>query len=278
MQITIDTSVLESLLILATVIEARDSYTGGHAWRVAKYAERLAIEAGMSDGETFAALVGGLVHDIGKVGVPDAVLNKRGKLDDSEMAAMHAHPGIGTGVIERHPLAILALKAVAGHHERPDGKGYPLGGSSEPPYARIIGIADAFDAMTSDRPYRKGMPSAEAAAIIKECRTSQFDAELADKFIGLVEKGALAHVIGHANDFRAMLACGACGLTIAPPAHIHDGDHITCPVCAGDYVLHASGSSFQPEWTGQILKAPVPAPDRSAIDAVMRVAPKTVAL
>ncbi|HAP44246.1 MAG: hypothetical protein A2087_02100 [Spirochaetes bacterium GWD1_61_31] len=278
MRVDVDTQVLESLLVLATVIEARDAYTGGHAWRVAKYAELLARDAGLDADQVFVVQLGGLVHDLGKVGVPDAVLNKPGRLDDGEMAAMRAHPGIGAGVIERHPLAPLVLAAVSGHHERPDGRGYPQANSAEPPYARIISIADAFDAMTSDRPYRKGMALPAAAAILEQEAGSQFDAALAKRFVALIGSGRLTHVVGHANDLRQMLACSECGLVIAPPADAVDGDHVACPVCTGDYVLHQAGTGFQPEWSGTMSGLKVPLPDRSAVQAIMRAAPHFVSL
>src|SRR5271157_5952374 len=148
MKLEIDTNLLDSLLTLATVIEAKDPYTGGHTWRVSRYAHELVKEAGLDSDACFIASVGGLVHDIGKIGVADAILHKAGPLLEAEFSAMKAHPEIGRRVIDKHPLAPLIVFAVFEHHERLDGKGYPNGGRSGElsVHGRAIAIADAFDA------------------------------------------------------------------------------------------------------------------------------------
>lgn len=151
---------LRTLYAMAFVVEARDPYTGGHLWRVSQYAAKLALAAGFSRRDAATVALGGFLHDLGKVGVPEAILNKPASLSDSEYGVIKTHPEVGVRVLIGHPLAPLIDTAVGGHHERMDGRGYPKGlaGASISAEARIVAIADAFDAMTSSRPYRRGMP------------------------------------------------------------------------------------------------------------------------
>jgi HD-GYP domain-containing protein (c-di-GMP phosphodiesterase class II) len=280
MRLDIDPNLLDSLLSLATVIEARDSYTGGHTWRVSRYAYELAKEAGLDADSRFIASVGGLAHDIGKIGVPDAILNKPGPLLDAEYAVMKTHPSIGRNVLDKHPLAPLVLFAVSEHHERLDGKGYPSGGGSGglSVHGRIIAIADAFDAMTSARPYRLGMPKGKALAILVENAGSQFDPGLAAVFAGLARKGELDHILGHANDRQLMQSCERCGPIIAPPAEAADGHEIQCPLCSGIYSLRRMGGELKPIFTGRMAGFFVPRPDRDAVSSVMAAARARVEL
>lgn len=161
---------LKSLYGLSMIVEARDPYTGGHLWRVSQFSRLLAEASGLSPRATALAELGGFLHDLGKVGVPDSILGKPGKLDAAEFDVIRTHPAIGQRLLTPHPLSHLAIEAVVGHHEMPDGKGYPRGlrGDAIPAVARTVAIADAFDAMTSTRPYRPGMPIATAMAIITE--------------------------------------------------------------------------------------------------------------
>ncbi len=280
MRLEIDPNLLDSLLTLATLIEARDAYTGGHTWRVSRYAFELAKEAGLDADSRFIASVGGLVHDIGKIGVPDSILNKPGPLLDEEYAAMKAHPGIGRSVLDKHPLAQLVLFAVSEHHERLDGKGYPTGGQSGglSVHGRIIAIADAFDAMTSTRPYRAGMPKGQALVNLVEHAGSQFDPSLAAVFAGLARKGGLDHILGHANDSQLMLNCERCGPIIAPPADTGDGDELRCPHCTGIYSIKKAGSELRAVFTGRMAGFRAPTPDRDAVASVVGMAKSRVEL
>lgn len=278
MKIDIDLNLLESLLSLATVIEARDEYTGGHTWRVSKYAEHLAKRHGLDDDGIFVVKIGGLVHDIGKVGVPDAILNKPGPLSQDEYASMKKHPVIGEKVIERHPLAPLVMRAVMEHHERIDGKGYPEQPAELSVYGKIISIADAFDAMTSTRPYRDGMSMEKALSIVEENKGTQFDPELAEQFMELAKAGKLAHIMGHANDTHAMATCPGCGPIIALPSSIKDGEHVGCPHCHGDYVVHKSTNKLEVEWTHKAIGSWESMPDWDAVGSVLAFAKKTVSI
>ena len=184
---------LASLLVMAWMVEARDPYTGGHLWRVSRYAELLAEKAGWSDADVARVTIGGFLHDLGKIGISDAILRKPGSLDSDELDIIRTHPDIGGRLLAAHPLAALVRPIVESHHERPDGSGYPHGLPREkiPLDARLVTICDAFDAMTSTRPYRVGMPIEAALDIIAGHLGTQFDGELGSHFIELAGSGIL---------------------------------------------------------------------------------------
>lgn len=158
---------LKSLFVMASMVEARDPYTGGHLWRVSQFSRILAEDAGLPSNVVARIALGGFLHDLGKIGVPDAILNKPDKLTDEEYEVIKTHPEVGSRLLADHPLADLARSAILSHHEMPDGRGYPhgLSGAAISVDASIVGICDAFDAMTSTRPYRKGMPISKALSI-----------------------------------------------------------------------------------------------------------------
>lgn len=232
-------NLLASLLNMAWFVEARDPYTGGHLWRVSRYALLLAESAGFGKADAARISLGGFLHDLGKVGVPDAILRKPDRLTDDEYAVIKTHPDIGLRMLSGHPLSALVSDAVLLHHERPDGRGYPRGlaGGAIPEMARIVGICDAFDAMTSHRPYRAGMPRDQAIAIIREFRASQFDAHFADVFIALGEAGRLDHVLGHSDEGIPLQSCPMCGPTLVTRPEHQQGDHIYCRNCGGEFAL-----------------------------------------
>ena len=264
----IDIPLLRSLLTLASVIEARDPYTGGHIWRVSRYARTLAEALGLDKLEVFRAELGGLVHDLGKIGIPDAVLGKPGRLDPAEYAVIRRHSELGRELIFNHPLAPLVMDAIHYHHERADGRGYPAGleAARVPMAAKVISVADAFDAMTSVRPYHAGRPLAEALKVIDEEKGRQFDAALADTFVELGKKGKLAHILGHCGEARLMLACPKCGPVIAPPAAAADGSSVICPSCDGQFLLHADGDTFGLEPEGEPGQPHLARPDLEAVE------------
>jgi putative nucleotidyltransferase with HDIG domain len=166
-----------TLEAFAKAIDARDPYTAGHSQRVTAYTLVLARQSGEYGTEFETIRRGGLLHDIGKVGVPDAVLLKPGALDAAERALIEAHPVIGYEMLVSLPFLGASLPSVRGHHERWDGKGYPdrLGGTDIHPHARIMAVADSYDAMTSARPYRPALPTAEAARRLRADSGAQFD-------------------------------------------------------------------------------------------------------
>jgi HD-GYP domain-containing protein (c-di-GMP phosphodiesterase class II) len=182
--------VVDVVISFAEAIESRDPYTGGHSLRVTAYALAIGEAVGVSDREMSVLRLGGLLHDVGKVGVPDAVLRKPGKLSDEEFAIIQQHPAIGDRIIAHVPQLGLTRWIVRHHHERFDGRGYPdgLGGEEIDRLARITAVADTFDAMTSDRPYRKGLAPETAREEISRHAGTQFDPELAAAFVRLSDR------------------------------------------------------------------------------------------
>ncbi|MBS7662702.1 HD-GYP domain-containing protein [Pseudomonas lalucatii] len=230
---------LASLLTMAWVVEARDPYTGGHLWRVSRFAELLAGAAGLDPAESARISLGGFLHDLGKIGIPDAILNKRTQLDADQYAVIKTHPEVGFRMLQGHPLAALVSDAVRLHHETPDGRGYPLGlrGDEIPPMARIVGIGDAFDAMTSSRPYRAGMAVGQALDIIEANLGRQFDAALGAHFLQLGRAGALDHIVGHSDLGIPLQTCIMCGPTLVLRRDQQAGEHLYCRSCGGEYRL-----------------------------------------
>ena len=185
---------LATLQSMALLLEARDTYTHGHSQRVTDYSILLAQEMGLPEADIETLRVGAPLHDIGKVGVPDAVLNKKDRLTDDEWAMIKQHPEIGDGILE----AVTFLSRghrdlVRYHHERVDGKGYPDGLDMErmPPMVRIISVVDAYDAMSADRAYRKAMPMDAIVTEFHRCAGSQFDAPAVAAFLALIERGVI---------------------------------------------------------------------------------------
>src|SRR4030067_1426624 len=152
---------LKSLFIMASMVEARDPYTGGHLWRVSQFCRVLAERGGLPPNQVARISLGGFLHDLGKIAVPDAILNKPARLTDGEYEIIKTHPDVGRRLLIDHPLAALAESAVFAHHERPDGMGYPQRLSQEQISVdrRIVGICDAFGAMTRTPPYPTGKPT-----------------------------------------------------------------------------------------------------------------------
>ncbi|MFC7680529.1 HD domain-containing phosphohydrolase [Paenibacillus sp. GCM10028914] len=173
---------------LAAALDARDPYTAGHSLRVAEYSVVLGRLAGLNEDEIDLLHKTALLHDIGKIGVRDNILLKEGRLTEEEFSQVKSHPEQGENILRQiEPADAMApyLEGVRSHHERYDGRGYPDGlkGSEIPLYGRIIAVADAYDAMTSDRPYRNGMRSTEALDILEEGRGTQWDPEFAAIFV-----------------------------------------------------------------------------------------------
>jgi putative nucleotidyltransferase with HDIG domain len=170
---------------MADAVDLRDPYTGGHSRRVTAYSAAILRELGLHGPEVDLIVTAARVHDIGKIGTPDAILNKPGKLDPAERAIMEQHPVRGAELLQRYRDFARGVALVRHHHESWDGSGYPDGltGAAIPFGARVIAVADSFDAMTSDRPYRAGMPVAKAAAILQAGRYQQWDAAIVDAFL-----------------------------------------------------------------------------------------------
>jgi len=181
------------VLSLSTALEAKDPYTRGHSTRVGELSARLALELGEDDDTAERLRLGGLLHDIGKVAVPEAVLTKPGRLTDEEMAAVMTHPVVGWEICRRLRSAEPVLDVIRFHHERNDGSGYPegLAGDDIPWHARILSVADAMDALTSERPYRRSLGVDEALGLLREERDrGKWDPRLIEAIARLHDKGA----------------------------------------------------------------------------------------
>ncbi len=273
--VLVDLPLLKSLLSLATVIEAKDPYTGGHVWRVSRYSRLLAESLGLLQDEIFIVHFGSLIHDIGKVSVPEPILNKAGKLSSLEHEVIKKHPETGWTLVRDHPLGALAYDIITSHHERYDGHGYPRGlaGNDISLFARIVAVTDAFDAMTSARPYRVGMSAEAAYQLLAQESGKQFDPLLVSAFVELGKSGEFEHILGHSSEDRLMHTCPVCGPLIVIPARWKIGDKVICPKCRGIYNIHPRGFDFELEWDKTQDLTWVPQPDADAIREVAQYAP-----
>jgi putative two-component system response regulator len=174
------------IFALAAAVEAKDPFTEAHTQRVAESARRIGARMGLSDAELDALYRGGLIHDIGKIGVPDAILLKKGRLDAEELVRMRAHPIIGEGIVSPLPSGADLLPIIRHHHERFDGGGYPDGlrGHEIPRLAGIVAVCDAYDALVNDRPYRPRRTVDEAISILTSGAGTQWDRGVVEAFVG----------------------------------------------------------------------------------------------
>lgn len=181
---------MQSMYTLAKTIDAKDRYTNGHSMRVAKYSKMIAGRLGLSETEKEELTNMALLHDIGKIGVPDAIINKKDTLSDEEYYIVKKHPAVGFDILAEMPEMKGIGAGARWHHERYDGTGYPDGlkGNDIPLYARIIGVADAYDAMTSNRSYRTFMTQKEVKRELEEGRGSQFDPKIADIMLEILKE------------------------------------------------------------------------------------------
>lgn len=186
----LERSHFESMKALAQAIEAKDLYTRGHCDRMVEYALAIADRLGLSPEEKKHLGYGAALHDIGKIGIHELILNKSGKLTDKEYETMKAHPMLGAEIIKGVDFLSSVVPMIYYHQERYDGKGYPEGLSGEqiPIGARIIAILDTFDAMTSDRPYRKALPMEVAFAELRRCTGTQFDPNIVETLIKIIQE------------------------------------------------------------------------------------------
>lgn len=175
---------------LAEAIDAKDNYTSGHSGRVARYSREIARRANYSERDQNEIYMMGLLHDVGKIGVPDAVINKPGRLTDDEFEQIKNHPVMGARILKTIREMPKLVTGARWHHERFDGSGYPDGlkGLDIPEEARIIAVADAYDAMTSNRSYRSGMAQSKVREQIENGKGSQFDPRFADIMISMIDE------------------------------------------------------------------------------------------
>jgi putative nucleotidyltransferase with HDIG domain len=184
---------LSCVRALVNAIEAKDVYTSGHSERVASHAMSIAERLGLDSKTSDAVRLGALLHDIGKIGVPEAILTKQGRLTPEEFDIIKTHPSRGADILGAIKGIDLVVAAVRWHHEAINGLGYPdkLRGPDIPMPARIVAVADAFDAMTSNRSYRRNLSVEEAMREFRRCAGSQFDGDVCEAMVGLLESGTI---------------------------------------------------------------------------------------
>lgn len=254
----VDKGLLRSLMVLGAVVEARDHWTGGHLWRMSQYCKLLAQRSDQDDDAVFIATIGGWLHDLGKIGIPDSILLKPSPLSPAESALVRQHPLIARDILEGHPLAGLAIDAAMFHHERFDGGGYPsaLAGKAIPLVARTVAVADAFDAMTAARPYRRPMPVPAALQRLVAERGRQLDDDLVSAFIEIAEAGVLDGIVGHSDFETPLVLCPHCGPVLAIPRRGPPQEVRQCRLCSGTYRVRRTGHRT----TAEPTDAPPPPP------------------
>lgn len=179
---------MESIQTVRYTVEAKDAYTRGHSDRVSEYSVLIGKYMGLPEEDLRTLRIGGLFHDVGKIGVPDSILLKTEKLTDDEYSEIKNHPTIGAHILSTATIFENLIPIVKHHHEKYDGTGYPskLKGEDIPFFARIAAVADTFDAMTSKRTYRDALPVDTVKAEIERCKGSQFDPKIADVFLDIL--------------------------------------------------------------------------------------------
>ncbi len=175
---------------LATAIDAKDTYTNGHSVRVAEYSKEIAKRYGYNEEKQDAVFMMGLLHDVGKIGIPDSMINKPARLTDEEFALIKTHPSVGARILSNIKKMPRLADGARWHHERYDGKGYPDGLSGEdiPEESRMIAVADAYDAMTSNRSYRRSLSQEVVRSEIEKGKGTQFDPQFADIMIQMIDE------------------------------------------------------------------------------------------
>jgi putative nucleotidyltransferase with HDIG domain len=186
-------TLVETSEALAEAIDLRDPYTGGHTRRVTEYSLVTGRQMGLDEKDLEELRLAAILHDIGKIGVDDQVLRKPGRLDEGEYLLMKKHPHLGASILDKIRYLTGVIPGIRSHHERNDGQGYPdgLNGQNIPLLARIIAVADTYDAMTSDRPYRKGLDKNIAIEEIRRCSGTQFDPAVVQSFLQAFRGGGI---------------------------------------------------------------------------------------
>jgi putative nucleotidyltransferase with HDIG domain len=240
----------QTLAVIANTIEGRDHYTVGHVWRVTHFALALAQEMGWRDTRLNLVRLGGLLHDIGKIAVDDAILHKSSSLTEEEFRKMKIHPEKGASMLKDCEALEPAIPFALYHHEQYNGTGYPFGlaGKEIPEEGRLLAIPDTFDAMTSDRPYRQGLDPEAAIGEIEKNAGTQFDPEFCRAFIAVYRKGKISSIMQDYNKGVTSLPCPFCSTFVRIPEVSTADNHIDCSVCHRHVRLRLQGGS----WVGEL--------------------------
>lgn len=224
----------DTLVVLANAIEMRDHYTLGHTWRVTNFALAMGRELGWSEEELKRCEMGGVLHDVGKIAVDDAILRKPGHLTEEEYAKMRIHPERGARMMQDCEQLIPLIPYALYHHERYDGKGYPFGlkGEAIPLEGRLLAVADTFDAMTSNRPYRKGLDPEVAIAELEKGKGTQFDPVCVDALVKCYREGKIDNILQeYGKSLEKSVACPFCSTLVDVPEGAEPGVRFSCGVC-----------------------------------------------
>jgi len=242
---------LDTMEVLANAIEARDHYTVGHTWRVTRLAMAMVDRLGWSGQQRRYTEMGGILHDIGKIAVEDAILRKKGPLTPEEFQKMQLHPEHGARILKDVEFLKPVIPYVLFHQERWDGRGYPfrLKGEDVPVEGRLLAVCDAFDAMTSHRPYRETREPQDAIRELKLNQGHQFDPEMVEAFIEVWEKGEVASILQDYARGGKSVPCPFCSTHIPLGDHPREGIILECPVCAKACVI----TKDEVEWRGELV-------------------------
>ncbi len=224
----------DTLIALANAIELRDHYTVGHTWRVTNFALEIARTLEWSEEKLHECEMGGVLHDVGKISIDDAVLRKPGGLTDEEFAKMRVHPERGARMMQDIEFLVPLIPYALYHHERYDGKGYPFGlkGEEIPIEGRLLAVADTLDAMTSNRPYRKGLDPEFAISEIEKGKGSQFDPVIVDALIKCYREGKIDRILqDYYKKDEKSIACPFCSTYIRLPENAAIDFEFQCGVC-----------------------------------------------
>lgn len=234
-----DQAYVDILNLLSNLVEGRDPYTAGHTWRVSRYAVATARQLGWDQKKCSAVELGAAFHDLGKIATEDQILRKAGPLTEEEIKQIQIHPVEGRRLLQGIEMLRPAIMAIYTHHERYDGSGYPEGlrGKAIPVEGRLVAVADVFDALTSNRPYRRPGSVDEALAYLEDRRGILFDPEMVDAFRSAWREGRLEKTVLHSEGHIPLLECPAHGPTIAVRPGASEGDEIFCPVCKTRFAL-----------------------------------------
>lgn len=236
-----------TLRLLSNAIEMRDHYTLGHTFRVTKYSVAIARELGWSEERLIEVEMGGVLHDVGKIAIPDAILGKADKLTDEEYAMMKIHPQRGADMMKDCKKLEPLIPYCLYHHEQFDGSGYPHGlvGDLIPIEGRVVAVGDTFDAITSNRPYRDGRSAEVGLDIILKCKGTQFDPECVDAFVRAFKKGRIEPFMQRTQDDDCEgVVCPFCSAFIVIPLDSAEDDLHKCNVCYRMVKLQAQHDMF----------------------------------
>ncbi|MDX9972270.1 MAG: HD domain-containing protein [FCB group bacterium] len=256
----------DTLLVLASAIEMRDHYTVGHTWRVTNFAVAMGRMLGWSEEELKRCEMGGVLHDVGKIAVEDAILRKPERLTQEEFEKMRIHPERGARMMQDCKALVPLIPYVLYHHERYDGKGYPYGlkGEEIPIEGRLLAVADTFDAMTSNRPYRKGLPAEVAIAELEKGKGTQFDAACVDALVQCYRQGMLDTILQEFSKGERSIACPFCSTYVKIPDDVDVGGRFECGVCHRIILLRRSNDVYHGDVVAAMeYAAPTPVINRT---------------